>query len=363
MTTRRILLFSRDPGATNHLVAFRELVEGGRERDFVDHGFAEAWTALGLIEGTETKIGTFAKAFAHAVWNAAGAAPEDWGALVPDALADPQRNAAIDRLLQSREITGLVTGADDVDESDTVRLWRAARAARLPVVVLLDHTNNLDLRFSDTDGSLFVPDLVYALNQDSLDELRAVGLPESCLRIARNLHHARLKRLAGAERTAASRLRESWTEADNERVVLFASENTAEMAALRKTGGWDEFGVLERLVADIASGRSVGPLAPDAGPVVVVVRPHPRDTAGKYDRFQRAADPRVIVSGDGTPAQAAQAADVVVGMDSALLYEARLLGTPAVSVIPESAFNRTFATAGGATRAPRPPRRSSSMEP
>lgn len=350
MTARTVLLFSRDPGATNHLVAFRELVEGGRERDFADQGFAEAWTALGLIEGAKATIVTFAKAYAHVVWKAASAAPEDWGALVPDTLADPPRSAAIGRLVQSREITGVVTGADDVDEPDTMRVWRAARAARVAVVVLLDHTNNLDLRFADADGELFVPDLVYALNRNSFDELRAAGLPESCLRIARNLHHARLKRSAAADREAVSRLREAWTATGGEaRVVLFASENTTEMAALRKTGGWDEFGVLDSLVGDIASGRGVGPVDPSAGPVVVVVRPHPRDTAGKYDRFQRAADPRVIVSGDGTPAQAAQAADVVVGMDSALLYEARLLGTPAVSVIPESAFNRTFATEAGAS--------------
>jgi hypothetical protein len=77
---------------------------------------------------------------------------------------------------------------------------------------------------------------------------------------------------------------------------------------------------------------------------MVVIRPHPRDTLGKYDRYRRAAAPGVIVSDQGAPLEAILAADLVLGMDSALLFEARTLGRPALSLVPGSKFNAAIKT-------------------
>ena len=44
-------------------------------------------------------------------------------------------------------------------------------------------------------------------------------------------------------------------------------------------------------------------------------------------------------SSEGTPAQAILAADLVVGMDSTLLFEADALGQAVVSLVPSSSFS------------------------
>jgi len=324
----KVLFFSRDPGATNQLVAVHERLCCSPPSD------AKAITALrsrlSLSSDNHPQAVIVGKQYALDVWRAAGIQAEDGAETTPDELI-------------KRDIALVVTGTDDIDEPDTVSLWQAAQRSGIPVAVFLDNLVNLEARFRTQDGELITPDLIFVLDQQSSAELTAAGMPPLRVQITENLHLEHLKRIANDHQDARKNIREAWQVGGATKVILFASENTAEMAAHGRTAPYDEHAILGALIGDLAQGKTVGGLQTGQDAVTVIIRPHPRDTAGKYDASVSTAVPAVQVSSAGTPLEAILAADLVAGMDSALLFEAQSLGQPALSLVANSKFNEIFA--------------------
>jgi hypothetical protein len=302
------VLFARDPGAANHIVAMAEQL-GGRLhndalRDFVEQTAGSVPAAV-VVWGEGPALPVFAAAGINA-------APRN----PPDIVAGVE-------LLRQASPALVVTGTGDIDDVATRNFWQAARQLRVPSLALLDSALNLKLRFDRAHG--IHPDRLVAPDSETLSGLVRIGFAPGDVLLVPNLHHARLAALAPPLREANRKI---WSIRPEARVVLFVSENAAEARWMGRPFAIDEFALLESLIADVAARRPVGPLRCDAAETVIVVRPHPRDVPGKYDRYARAAAPRVIVSADGTPAEAAAGADLVVGMSSAFLDEARILGRP-----------------------------------
>jgi hypothetical protein len=154
------------------------------------------------------------------------------------------------------------------------------------------------------------------------------------LRVIGDLHHAKLRRDAAewtADRIAA--LRRDFGAEAGDFVVLFASECVREMQAFGYVAPYDEFEVLEKLISLLSRGELPDGRHVDLDRLVLVIRPHPRDAAGKYDALAaRVRSPRTIVSAAGRPEGAVIAADLVAGMCSSLLFEAAELQRPVVSL-------------------------------
>ena len=106
-----------------------------------------------------------------------------------------------------------------------------------------------------------------------------------------------------------------------------------EMAALGRPAPYDEVETLDRLLTSIECGEVIGGIEAETRPTLVVVRPHPRDIADKFDAVIANRKARVIVSAAGTPSEAIMAADLSAGMYSMLLREAKALGRPVVSLV------------------------------
>ncbi len=329
MSHSKVLFFSRDPGATNQLVAVHDLLCQSGPAD--DPAIQELRSRLKISDTQIPEAVILGKKFAHTVWNAAGIQAEEWTMSTVEQMA---------QFLRDRNIEMVITGTDDIDEPDTVTLWQAAQQIGLPVATFLDNLINLEVRFRTRDGQLVTPDLVFTLDTHSSEELRNAGIPDKNLRTTKNLHLARLTKLATANAGARSRLREEWQADESTQIILFASENTVEMAAQGRPAPWDEHALLQGVIETLAHGQSIGDIDPNKAPVIVVIRPHPRDTVGKYDRYSGNTGPKVLISKAGNPLEAALAADLVVGMDSALLFESDALGRPALSLVPDSKFNQ-----------------------
>ncbi|GAB4192643.1 MAG: hypothetical protein OHK0024_32830 [Thalassobaculales bacterium] len=271
MTT---LFYARDPAAVNWMIAARERLEAGDPPRGLEHA--------------RPPFRSLAKSYAIARWPGA----EAWNGM-PD-LGD---------------VSLLVTGTTDVDDRTDWALWAAARAAGVPSACLLDRGTDVEHRFPPDPAAW--PDRVLVPDEAAAALCRAFGIPAGALHVCGDLHLERLKR-RGVDGARAAALRARW--AGPGPVVLFASECLAEMRAAGKPIPVDEFDVLAALIA-----RSTG---------TVVIRPHPRDTPGKYDAWRREAGPRVLVSEEGSPAEAILAADVVAGITSTMLDEAAALGRP-----------------------------------
>lgn len=268
----------------------------------------------------------FTRPPADALWRAAGHDTQPWRGCNEDAAA---------QLIARTGARAVLTGTSDVDEPGDRALWRAARSGGLPSHAILDQKVNLDRRFMDGDGAPVHPDWLYVTDPDYAAALRGVGVPPARIRIVGDLHGARMRRRVEAvSPQEVASLRAAWGVADERCVVLFVSECGREMAAAGRPQAYDEVEEFECLLAAIEGGTHALPLTAPGSGVAVVVRPHPRDTRGKYDgvRGERPCGLVVRVSAEGEPEVALKAADVIVGMNSSLLHEARIVGRAAVSL-------------------------------
>ncbi|MEE9250892.1 MAG: hypothetical protein V3U93_07165 [Alphaproteobacteria bacterium] len=337
MSRATLLFFSRDPGPTNVLIAVYEALSdpailAGSSAEFRRF-------AVEVAQGEAPKFAIYGKDHALEPWRFGGHAARDWIEAVPAASSTVERDAALEELLRGQGVSAIITGTSDVDEDTDRDLWRAARALGLPSHVFLDHRSNLDRRFTDHDGTRAYPDAVYVPDEGYRDAIIADGISAQRVRVVGDLQLKRTRRvgqLVKADEIAALRAR--WSADLGCEVVLFASECTAEMAALGRPSPYSEFETLERLITDIRTHKPIGgrQFSPDRS--VLVIRPHPRDSKGKYDAYAASGSPRVVVSRDGTPERAILAADIVVGMDSTLLFQAEVLDRTAVSLVPSSSF-------------------------
>lgn len=339
MNRATLLFFSRDPGPTNVLIAVYEALSdpailAGSSAEF--RRFA-AEVAL----GEAPKFAIYGKDQALESWRVGGHAARDWNEAVPAAASTAGCSAELEELLRNQGVTAIITGTSDIDEDTDRKLWRAARALGLPSHVFLDHRSNLERRFTDRNGRRSYPDAVYVPDEGYRDAIIAAGAPVECVRVIGDLQLERMRRIGQQVSTdEVAVLRANWGANSEKEIVLFASECTEEMAALKRPSPYSEFETLDQLIADIRTNRSIGgrKFSPDRS--VLVIRPHPRDSAGKYDAYAALESPRIVISRDGTPAQAILAADIVVGMDSTLLFEAEVLGRTAVSLVESSSFTR-----------------------
>lgn len=317
------LFFARDPGPANQVAAawhlcaeIGPLVPEGAEKFRADLApFASARFALAR--------GPAVSALARA-----GIPSESietgFGAPGPRAA----REAAAAAFLRARGVGAVVTGTSDVDEDLDRVLWAAARLAGIESHVFLDHPANLAARFREASGQFLFPDKLYAPDERYRAVLAEAGVNFPDLRIAGTIHENRLAAGRTATFAARGQLRALWGATDSDHVVLFASECGREMEAVGRKAPYDEIIELTKYAESLARSS-------EGAKAILVVRPHPRDVAGKYDAWNRAAPAalRRVVSAAGAPAEAILAADLVVGMDSTMLREARVLGRAYLSVV------------------------------
>lgn len=338
--TPHLLLYSRDPGPTNQLVAAREAI--------LD--WPPSWSpALSSLANAfpdlnERQIATFiiANTYAHDVWGRAGVLDrQDWAQMHSANLDFASTCAVFSNILKAEAITGVITGVEDIDELDVRALWHAARLCSIPVAILFDATHTPDLRLKSPDDTFFIPDLVVVPDHDVGGVLCQQGVPLSQIVVSRPGYLDYLNHTQNIMPDTATRIRQKWCgegRDDAKLIVLFASENTTEMAALGREGNYCEHHVLTALLEHLQSGCGLGEIAPHAAKIKVVIRPHPRDPADKYSPYVKFSGVDVIIDAEGSPTEAAQAADLVVGMDSALLDEAALMGKPSYSLVAHAAF-------------------------
>ncbi len=296
---KRIVAYARDPGSANMTIAACAALAALQARD--DLGPARA--LFGLVERETPAFDIYAGGPAHAAWTRAGAMPRDpadvFGALPAAA--------------------GLVTGLDDVDDPIPRPLWRRARELGVPSAAFCDNNINLGIRLKDGLGPI-APDLVFALGDAAREEIVKAGVSRDRVPVIANLH---LDALAARPRDHAAlraSMRERWGIDPAASVWLYAGVVRRELHGLREIGREDEVEALRALSAKLDARGDPN--------LWLVIRPHPRDSAGKYSGM-RASRVGMLESNAGTSIEALLGADVVVSLSEAILDEARVLGRSA----------------------------------
>ena len=156
------------------------------------------------------------------------------------------------------------------------------------------------------------------MDDQARDEAIADGLPAERLVVTGAPHYEHL--LSVNDRSRGEPIRARYEIGPTDRLVLFVSQPLEALygAAL----GYSEHQVLETVSGAVASLS-----APPAGRIAFAVRRHPREERVGHS-------PLVLDASGGDSLDWILAADVVVGMNSAVLLQAALIGRPTVSVQP-----------------------------
>lgn len=237
------------------------------------------------------------------------------------------------------EANFVLTGTSENLQSRGLDEIGNARQRGIPSGAVVDQAVNAAHRFSGggPDALAFAPDMVFVPDDAARDAFTTLGLPPTRIANVGNPHHDWLRRrrseLQGLDRNA---LRQRLLpQADPARaIVLFVSEvgYVVNPEAARWTTenrfhgrGGNTFRsavVLEELLDACAD-------LPDQPQVVL--RLHPKNTEAEFATYRGEL---AAVSAGGDPLEAVLAADLVIGMTSALLEDAWVIGARVMAVLP-----------------------------
>lgn len=202
--------------------------------------------------------------------------------------------------------------------------WRALELARLSgkkSVAFLDHWSNYTARF-DRGGVLRLPDEIWVGDRHA--EVAAKALFQSVLvRLVPNPYLTDVV----AEIEAASQSR-SWKQDRGQRILYVCEPIRAFAEQSGENWGYDEFEALRFFCRNVNRVTS--------GVDAIVVRPHPADPPGKYERvLDEFRMLPITLSRSGPLAGDIAAADLVVGCETMALVVALAAGRRVISCIPE----------------------------
>lgn len=276
-----------------------------------------------LRQEGRVEVTAFAYRQAASIWKSRGLAFD----LVPE---DISRQQSKDLLAASR--AALLLLGTSVNDLDLEKFFlESAGDLGIRSLAVLDYWSNYRLRFARMGGELLLPDKIAVMDARACREMVAEGFPEERLVVTGQPAFDRLRGLRDAF-SDAGEIRRRVGAAPDARLVVFASQPIGEVYGRDETApgwlGYVESDVLDILVASldqIAEHQNV--------PIVLVIRPHPREDAAKFSSV-RARRIRLVLDRDVDAYELVMASDLLVGMNSILLLEASYLGAIALSLQP-----------------------------
>ncbi len=304
----RILFISRDPGGTNQLVALYDILQRQQNHILFDN--------LDLCPGPEITV--IAKDYAGEIWLQNGISYQDW----PDLKTE-------DDLLHFLTAPGpvqIVTGTSHVDDRTEQMVWRIARRLGIKTTAFLDSDRNIATRFRDDGGEVILPDQVSVLDENSVQAILSLGLDRSAIFISGDLYDRYVKSTATGG--MIPEVAAEWQAKEGEGLILFASSYICEMQAMGVAFDVTEFDGLDCLIDLLISGDITAYQKDIEKPYRLIIRPHPKDTPGKYEGYRDRATENlaIVIDNSGTSLEAVGSSHMVAGMESAVLKEAEMLG-------------------------------------
>jgi hypothetical protein len=300
-----ILIFVEDPGAANVVVDLpRALSKMNLTAQIVAAGHAGPYLA------------------------AMGGAHDDAGTATAAALMD----AYAPRLV--------LAGTSENPETLGLALIAEAKRRGLASVGFADGPAMADYRFRGRAGDplAFAPDWVLVPDDATARRFRELGLEPGRVIACGHPYFDRVRDTgrALARRGRAAVRADTFPEApaDGRAVVVFLAEISDGLipAAFERGGDYTLAGRggSDRRT-DIVLEEVLDAAAPIRPRPYVVLRLHPKNDEWEFAAYAGEID---FISRGGQPLEAVFAADLVIGMTTSLLFEAALMGCPALSVIP-----------------------------
>ena len=316
------------------MVAAHQMIEDGVEPTG-DAAALMDFVSSHISELEKSKITVVAKDYAVRSWRGSGIEPIDISSVSDsDDISD-----FVQKLIRDINPNVVLTATTDVDDRTDVVFWQKCREMNVPVAALVDHRVNINARFFDKNSSAVYPDVIFVIDEHVRSQLLDNDVAPQQVQIIGDIHLSWLasRKVDEESQFKVRALREKWGAESSDVVLLFVSECLREMRMLGAGDTcYDELYSLESLLSQLLETATLDNQVLDLNHVTLVIRPHPKDTDGKYapyasNRNMKYNELKVIVDNDNSAEIAILASDIIVGMDSTMLGEAMALGKPVYS--------------------------------
>lgn len=253
---------------------------------------------------------------------------------------EPAPSAGLGTMLTPKT-AACVIGTSENPDTPAFALAVEARALGIPTVCLIDGPANADrrLRGRSSDALSHLTDWLLVADETTRHAFAALNVDTGRIRVVGNpaLDEVRKEGDALAGRGRAAVRRDVFPNLpDGAPLILFLTElsDGLDPEQFRRSpdytlhGRGETDGRTEIVLEEVL--QAAARVAPDA---VVALRLHPKTPAEMYAAY---GDEIAAISEGGSAYQALFAADLVVGLSTALLSEAALLGCPVLSVLPRT---------------------------
>lgn len=289
-----------------------------------DPGGANAVAPVIELLRTENFLSVHALAYrqAHTLWAERGLEHEE----IPNSATQEY----IVRQLRQCNANLVLTGTSVNSLEFEKQFIASARVLHIPSISVLDFWSNYALRFCDEAGSLsYLPDQIAVMDSLARDEMMAAGITGSSITIT---GHPALDGLEayrhGFTHEQRDAVRQNLGIALDEWLVVYASQppTFSEQDNAIPPPWLDRIRTVTALLGALAT------LSKEKGKsATLLIRPHPRESGDIYCGLAHDSV-RILVSGAGGSRDLALSADLVVGINTMFLVEARHLGCPALSI-------------------------------
>lgn len=252
-------------------------------------------------------------------------------------------------------VSVVCTGTAEDPATPAFALLAEARHRGLATVVLVDGPANADRRLRGTTGDplAHAPDWLMVPDDATVEAYKALGFPALHIRVcghpSLDLVSAEKSTLVAQGRAAVRRA--CFPNLDDDRpLILFLTElsDGLDPAKFRRApdytlaGRGSRDGRTEVVLEEVLDAAAAITPRPQ-----VAVRLHPKTPRGLYAQYEGEI---AAWSEGGMPYPALYAADLVIGLTTALLFEAAVLGCNVLSVVPrESEYGWLGSNARGLT--------------
>ncbi len=212
---------------------------------------------------------------------------------------------------------------------------REAALRGIPCLTVLDSWSNYRSRFlepGETLASHRLPSVIGVMDDFAVQEMEQLGFPKDRLRIVGQPGFDRFLEWARKSSTQSlrSQFRSEHGIGPDEKLVVFFSQPIRQMdgppgsASYR---GYREEEALQLLMRCLSERKGRTPFR-------LLVKLHPKEKSGKYDKLFRNASIPVQLFDSGHANALLLASDIAVGMTSTMLIKAALLNRPVLSIQP-----------------------------
>jgi hypothetical protein len=202
----------------------------------------------------------------------------------------------------------------------------------IPTVAVLDNWTNLNLRFSEKEDDLkFLPDKLAVMDDYTKGELEKLGVSNDVIEVTGQPYLDQLLEIK--QSGDKNRIRKNYNVDSKDILITFVSEPHSVDYGINDSfplyKGFTEIDVLKCIIETINTLTGTNRFC-----VVLKIKTHPKEDGLFLLPLLKEANFDYEILDDVNQRELVYASDIVVGMESILLIESVLLGTPTISLQP-----------------------------